>query len=120
MFPGWEHAGDERACERTGDAAPPRSAGSRRVDRAQRGRAVSGRGAALFGAMCVLWGIPYLLIKVAVAEVAVPVLVLARCAVGAAVLLPLALRPGAAALLRAHWRPLLAFAAVEIIGPWAL
>ncbi len=78
------------------------------------------RGWVLFGAMCVLWGIPYLLIKVAVAEVSVPVLVLARCAVGAAVLLPLALRHGAVALLRAHWRPLLAFAAVEIIGPWAL
>jgi drug/metabolite transporter (DMT)-like permease len=83
-------------------------------------RTMLGRGGVLFGAMCVLWGIPYLLIKVAVAEVAVPVLVLARCAVGAAVLLPLALRPGAAGLLRAHWRPLLLFAAVEIIGPWAL
>jgi len=36
------------------------------------------------------------------------------------VLLPLALRPGALTTLRAHWRPLLAFAALEIIGPWYL
>ncbi len=78
------------------------------------------RGWLLFAAMCVLWGIPYLLIKVAVAEVSVPVLVFARTAVGALVLVPLAARPGAVPTVRAHWRPLLVFAFVEIIGPWAL
>ncbi len=78
------------------------------------------RGWLLFAAMCVLWGIPYLLIKVAVAEVSVPVLVFARTAIGALVLVPLAVRPGAVAIVRAHWRPLLVFALVEIIGPWAL
>lgn len=81
---------------------------------------MSRRGWLLFAAMCLLWGIPYLLIKVAVGGVSVPVLVFARTAVGAAVLLPLAVRPGAWAVVRAHWRPLLAFAAVEIIGPWWL
>jgi len=70
--------------------------------------------------MCVLWGIPYLLIKVAVAEVSVAVLVFARTALGALVLLPLAVRPGAVTVVRAHWRALLVFALVEIIGPWAL
>jgi drug/metabolite transporter (DMT)-like permease len=74
----------------------------------------------LFAAMCLLWGIPYLLIKIAVAGVSVPVLVFARTAVGALVLLPLAVRPGAWPVLRAHWLPLLGFAALEIIGPWAL
>jgi len=74
----------------------------------------------LFAAVCVLWGIPYLLIKIAVAEVSVPVLVFARTALGALVLLPLAARPGAVGIVRAHWRPLLVFAVVEIIGPWAL
>jgi drug/metabolite transporter (DMT)-like permease len=78
------------------------------------------RGWLLFAAMCVLWGIPYLLIKVAVAEVSVSVLVFARTAIGALVLVPLAARPGAVATVRAHWRPLLVFAVVEIIGPWAL
>ena len=70
--------------------------------------------------MCLLWGIPYLMIKVAVAGVSVPVLVFARTGIAALILLPLAARPGALAVLRAHWRPLLAFAALEIIGPWWL
>src|SRR4029079_17711775 len=74
----------------------------------------------LFAAMCVLWGIPYLLIKVAVAEVSVAVLVFARTALGALVVLPLAVRPGAVTVVRAHWRALLVFALVESIGPWAL
>jgi len=78
------------------------------------------RGWVLFAAMCVLWGIPYLLIKVAVAEVSVAVLVFARTALGALVLLPLAVRPGAVTVVRAHWRARLVFALVEIIGPWAL
>jgi drug/metabolite transporter (DMT)-like permease len=81
---------------------------------------MSRRGWVLFAAMCVLWGIPYLLIKVAVAEVSVAVLVFARTALGALVLLPLAARPGAVTVVRAHWRALLVFALVEIIGPWAL
>jgi drug/metabolite transporter (DMT)-like permease len=81
---------------------------------------MSRRGWLLFAAMCVLWGIPYLLIKVAVAEVSVSVLVFARTALGALVLLPLAARSGAVAVVRAHWRWLLVFAVVEIIGPWAL
>ena len=56
---------------------------------------MSARGWTLFAAMSVIWGIPYLLIKVAVEGVSVPVLVLARTAIGAAVLLPLAMfRPG--------------------------
>ncbi len=81
---------------------------------------MSGRGWALFAVMGVLWGVPYLMIKVAVDGVSVPVLVLARTAIGAAVLLPLALRGGRMAALRGHWAPLAAFAAIEIIIPWWL
>jgi drug/metabolite transporter (DMT)-like permease len=81
---------------------------------------VSRRGWVLFAGMCVLWGIPYLMIKVAVQGVSVPVLVFARTAVGAAVLLPLAARAGGVAALCRHWRPVLAFAALEIVGPWWL
>ena len=44
---------------------------------------MSVRGWVLFAAMSLIWGIPYLLIKVAVEGVSVPVLVLARTAVGA-------------------------------------
>ncbi|TQM06158.1 DMT family transporter [Pseudonocardia kunmingensis] len=81
---------------------------------------MSGRGWVLFALMGLLWGVPYLMIKVAVEGVSVPVLVFVRTAIGAAVLLPLALRAGRPAWLRERWRPLAAFAALEIIVPWGL
>lgn len=81
---------------------------------------MSRRGWVLFALMSVIWGVPYLMIKVAVEGVSVPVLVFVRTAVGAAVLLPMALRGGRSAGLRRHWRPLTAFAAIEIIVPWWL
>ena len=70
--------------------------------------------------MGVIWGTPYLLIKIAVGEVSPPVLVLARTAVGAAVLLPLVLYRGQLRALRGHWRWLLAFATAEMVVPWLL
>jgi drug/metabolite transporter (DMT)-like permease len=86
---------------------------------------LSRRGALLFAAMGVIWGIPYLLIKVADGEVAVPVLVLARVTVGALILVPVALaqgewRPERRALLPRHWRWLATYAVIEIAAPWAL
>jgi drug/metabolite transporter (DMT)-like permease len=70
--------------------------------------------------MCFIWGVPYLMIKVAVAEVSAPMLVFVRCVIGAAVLAPLAIRVGKFDVLRRHWKPLAAFAVLEIIGPWWL
>jgi drug/metabolite transporter (DMT)-like permease len=81
---------------------------------------VSRRGWLLFAAMSVIWGIPYLLIKVADESVSVPVVVFTRTALGALVLLPATLRSGQIGALGRHWRPLLAFAGLEIIGPWGL
>lgn len=81
---------------------------------------VSSRGWLLFVAMSIIWGIPYLMIKVAVEGVSVPVLVFARTAVGAAVLLPLALSGGIAAMVRKHWKALLGFSFFEIIAAWFL
>lgn len=81
---------------------------------------MSRRGWLLFAAMSVIWGIPYLLIKVADGGVAPPVLVLARVAIGAALLLPLAIRRRELGVLRAHWRWLAVFSMVEIIIPWLL
>jgi drug/metabolite transporter (DMT)-like permease len=70
--------------------------------------------------MCVIWGVPYLLIRVAVRDLSPASLVLARTGIAALLLLPIAaaraeLRP---ALRR--WRPVLAFAAIEIGVPWVL
>ena len=83
-------------------------------------RAVTQRALALFVAMAVIWGIPYLLIRVAVAEVSPPVLVFARTTIGAAVLLPLALTRVDLRPTLTHWRWVVAFALVEIAGPWVL
>jgi drug/metabolite transporter (DMT)-like permease len=81
---------------------------------------VSSRGWLLFIAMSIVWGIPYLMIKVAVEGVSVPVVVFARTAVGAAVLLPLALSSGVPAMVRQHWKALLGFSFFEIIAAWFL
>lgn len=70
--------------------------------------------------MSIIWGIPYLLIKVAVESVSVPVLVLARTAVGAAILLPLAFSHQLVTIIRTHWPALLGFASLEIVIPWGL
>jgi drug/metabolite transporter (DMT)-like permease len=73
----------------------------------------------LFLTMSVIWGVPYLLIKVVDdGGVSVPVLVLARVGVGAALLLPVALRRRQLSALRPYWRWLAVFAVVEIIAPW--
>lgn len=81
---------------------------------------MSRRALALFVLLSVLWGVPYLLIKVAVAEVPVPLLVFARSALGALVLLPIAMRQGGFATVLRHWRGVLGFAVVEMIIPWGL
>jgi drug/metabolite transporter (DMT)-like permease len=80
---------------------------------------MSARGWFLFALMGVVWGIPYLMIKVAVEAVSPSVVVFTRCALGAVLLLPFAIRQGGLnRTLRLHWRPMLAFACIEIIGPW--
>src|SRR5258708_16006425 len=70
--------------------------------------------------MRIIWGIPYLMIKIAVEGVSVPVLVLARTAVGAAVLLPLTFSRQTLTIVRNHWKALLGFAFFEIIAAWWL
>lgn len=79
---------------------------------------MSRRGWVMFAAMSVIWGLPYLLIKVAVGGVPVPVLVLARVSLGAALLLPVALRRRHVAAIKPVWHWLAVFAFVEIIAPW--
>jgi drug/metabolite transporter (DMT)-like permease len=75
---------------------------------------------ALFAAMCVIWGIPYLLIRVAVRDFSPGVLVFARTAIGGLVLLPFALVNGGFRPVLRRWRPLLAFTIIEIAVPWLL
>ena len=78
------------------------------------------RGWALFAAMAVIWGIPYLLIKIAVGELTPASLVLLRTAIGASLLLPVAAARGWLRPLLAHWRWVLAYTVVEVSLPWFL
>jgi drug/metabolite transporter (DMT)-like permease len=70
--------------------------------------------------MSIIGGIPYLLIEVALTELNPAFLVFARTAIAAAVLLPIALRRGRVGAALALWRPLLAFAVLEIAVPGLL
>jgi drug/metabolite transporter (DMT)-like permease len=75
----------------------------------------------LFAAMGVIWGIPYLMIKVVMdAGISPGFLVFARTALGALLLLPVAIRRGAVRPALAQWKPVLAFAAIELACAWYL
>lgn len=78
------------------------------------------RGWVLFAAMSVIWGVPYLLIKVAVRELSPPVLVATRCGLAALVLVPIAAHRGSLMPALRRWRPLLAFTVLEMAIPWLL
>jgi drug/metabolite transporter (DMT)-like permease len=68
--------------------------------------------------MCVIWGIPYLLIRVAVRELTPATLVFARTGLAALLLLPVAAFRGELRPLLRSWRPLVVFTIVEIALPW--
>ncbi len=76
------------------------------------------RGLILFLILGVAWGIPYVLIKIAVTELSPEMVVLARSAIGAVILIPLAAARGELRTVFAHWRPLLAYTLIEIVLPW--
>src|SRR5581483_11588080 len=78
------------------------------------------RGAVLFAAMCVIWGIPYLMIRVAVRELAPVTLVFLRTFIGALLLTPFAAWRRELAPLLARWRPFLVYTVVEVMIPWIL
>ena len=78
------------------------------------------RGLVLFGLMSVIWGIPYFFIRIAVEEITPATLVFGRTAIAAAILLPIALLRVDLRLVLRRWRWVVAFAAVEIAGPWVL
>lgn len=78
------------------------------------------RGALLFAAMCVIWGVPYLMIRVAVRELAPVTLVFLRTTLGALLLVPFAAARGELRPLLRHWKALLAYTAAEVSIPWVL
>jgi len=79
---------------------------------------MSRRGLLLFAAMCVIWGIPYLFIRVAVGELTPATLVFLRTGIATLILLPFVVGRGGLREIGSRWVPLIAFAAIEIAGPW--
>lgn len=78
------------------------------------------RAMALFALMSVVWGIPYLLIKVAVRHLTPADVVEVRTLLGALILLPLAVRQGRVRELAHVWKPLAAYCVCELAVPWFL
>jgi drug/metabolite transporter (DMT)-like permease len=81
---------------------------------------MSRRGLVLFATMCVIWGIPYLLIRVAVRELTPATLVFARTGLAAVLLLPVAAARGELRPLLRAWPALLAYTVAELAVPWFL
>jgi drug/metabolite transporter (DMT)-like permease len=78
------------------------------------------RGWTLFAAMSVIWGVPYLFIKIAVEDVEPAVVVFGRTALAGIVLLAVAAHRGVIRTTLEHWRWVLPFAAIEMLVPWLL
>lgn len=79
---------------------------------------MSKRGWILFIALGLLWGMPYLLIRIAVGEIDPLVVAGARTVLGSLLLAPLALRRNALLPAFRKWKWLLAFTLIEISLPW--
>lgn len=67
-----------------------------------------------------IWGVPYLFLKIAVEEISPAVVVLGRVAIGAAILLPIALRKKVFFIPRKYWPFVLLYTVTELVGPWYL
>ena len=78
------------------------------------------RGWLLFVSLGVLWGMPYLLIRIAVETVDPLVVAGSRTLIGALLLLPVALHRNALGAAFRNWKWLLAFTLIEISLPWVL
>jgi len=76
------------------------------------------RGVLLFAAMSLIWGIPYLFIRIAVGELTPATLVFLRTGVAALLLLPIAMRWGGLRVVLGKWRQLIVFALIEIGIAW--
>jgi drug/metabolite transporter (DMT)-like permease len=78
---------------------------------------VSWRAWMAFAALSIIWGIPYFLIKLAVAEISPLVVAGGRVAIAACILLPIAWRRGVLRSAGKHPIALCAFAVVEFVIP---
>lgn len=73
-----------------------------------------------FGALGVVWGLPYFFIKLALVDISPVGVAWGRIALGAAILLPIAWHRGALKSLAEHKGALIGYAFAELIGPFPL
>lgn len=81
---------------------------------------MSRRGWGLFSLVGLLWGVPYLFMKVAVEELATPVIVFSRVLIGALVLIPLAVYKKTFLPALKYWKYILLYSILEMVIPWTL
>ena len=81
---------------------------------------MTGQAWVLFAAMSMIWGLPYLFIKIAVDEVNPATLVFARTALALLLLVPVAWRAGALRPALRAWPIAAVFAVLEMGIPWLL
>lgn len=81
---------------------------------------MSRRGWGLFSLVGVLWGVPYLFMKVAVEELSTPVIVFSRVLIGALVLIPLAVYKKTFIPALKYWKYILLYSILEMVIPWTL
>lgn len=81
---------------------------------------MSNRSWLLFLALGFIWGMPYLLIRVAVESLDPLMVAFGRTLIGSMLLIPIALYRDALAPVFKRWKWLVAFTLVEISGPWLL
>jgi drug/metabolite transporter (DMT)-like permease len=78
---------------------------------------MSRRGVILFMTLGIIWGLPYLLIKVSVEYLSPEVVVFLRVFLAAIILLPVVIKRGYLRELKGHWKWVFVFAIVEITFP---
>lgn len=76
------------------------------------------RGWFYFVAVGVIWGLPYLLIRISVREISPPLLVFIRTGGASIVLVPLAASRGALVAAIRRWRAVLVYTVAELAVPW--
>jgi drug/metabolite transporter (DMT)-like permease len=81
---------------------------------------MSARAWLAFGALGLIWGLPYFLIKLALSELSPVLIAWGRVLLATLIVLPIAWQRGALRAVRAHRGPICAFALVEFVLPFCL
>jgi drug/metabolite transporter (DMT)-like permease len=81
---------------------------------------MSRRGWVLFTALSIIWGVPYLLIRIAVRDVSPATLVFFRTGVAGLAFVPFIVGRDSLRAIARRWVPLVAYTIIEVSVPWLL